>query len=529
MDLSGDLEIYMEMANFAMNMKPLRERPLVVLALLIIGLGSGLIDYFLPAMGDDLVFWQHLGLHDYTAPSRSTVSFIGAHIVGCNGRLFDIFGPVVTNLLPKAIASVLMGAMAMLFYISVLYAARVPRERHTAFALGLIAVTTAVMPWWDSMFLRVCQFNYQWGTTFCLLFIALFFDADKGRERPWRNVLYWMLGALAGASHEQTAVALCGGFGLWLLFGHWRDLTPRRKWMLAGLIVGALLPLCVPALYKRLGEERVGQTPGLLVLTTIPALLALYAVCAVCLARRRSRREILRLAGGEWGMLVLTATIAAAIGIASGIPGRTGFYSEACAIVAFARLALLLRVRVHPLVAGAVSAASLLLLIAHFAVSVATQRVMGREFAEVLAAYQKSADGIVYYDYHGRYDVSPLTLNRVKGVGDADDLWNIYAIQLAYGSPAKKYIVVPTGLRGRIEGMADSVSSAGTTVYRRQPSHAVLTADSLPLQYYPGPRARMLTRTHLRDGSEIWIATPRVRDPGDYALPVISKLEPTEP
>ncbi len=40
---------------------------------------------------------------------------------------------------------------------------------------------------------------------------------------------------------------------------------------------------------------------------------------------------------------------------------------------------------------------------------------------------------------------------------------------------------------------------------------------------YPGPAPRVISQTKLADGRDIWIATPRVRDPGDYELAVISE------
>ena len=251
----------------------------VAIALLVIAAGSGLLDYFTPMTGDDLMFWNALGLHDYTAPDRSTVSFILAHIFGCNGRLFDYMGPIITNLPPRWLSSVLMGAMAGVFFFSVLFAARVPSRRHTAFSLALLAVTLAVMPWWDSMYLRVCQFNYPWAAAFCLLFIGFFFrdaSAPQGRLRLWALLF---LGICAGASHEQAGVALCAAFLWWCFVGkRYRRLSLRRKYMLAGLLAGSLLSAGAPSIWARASAAAPGQSFGLLVATTLPVLMVFLLV-----------------------------------------------------------------------------------------------------------------------------------------------------------------------------------------------------------------------------------------------------------
>ena len=135
-----------------------------------------------------------------------------------------------------------------------------------------------------------------------------------------------------------------------------------------------------------------------------------------------------------------------------------------------------------------------------------------------------SPDGIVYYDITVRYDVSPLALNRVKGVPDADDYWARHSISEAYGTPGKIFAVLPSCFRGELEAMADSVAHGATAVYASRPDGCVLTEDDVLLRRYPGPAPQAVYSARMADGREIWIATPRVRDPGDYELPVKTRL-----
>lgn len=505
-------------------MKRLLQYPAVTLLLTIIVIGSALLDYFVPPMGDDLLFLHQLGGDGYTRPDRGTVSFILAHIFGCNGRLFDYMGPVIINLLPRAIASAVMGVMAGLFYYSVLYACRLPRHGYQMLSVVVIGATLAAMPWWDSMFLRVCQYNYQWATTFGLFFIGLFFRDPVIKSPRWL-ILIIILGIFAGSAHEQTGVAMCAAFLLWLVRdGNIRHLSRVRKYMLASLIAGTIMAIASPGIWHRAAKDTVGQTPAQIPLTTLPLLMMLIGIIAACMLSGGGRRYLKSLIVGEWGVTVCAAVIAGAIALFSGIPGRTGFFSEAASIVAITRMAADIKCRIPRVAAVTVVTSIIIMVSVHFAVSVITQSTLRHEHDEVTEAYIASPDGIVYYDFTNRYDVSPLTLSRVKGVADADDWWLLHALQEAYGTPEKTPIVIPSSFAGRLESMTDSVSDGRVTVYSAEPEHVAVTIDDAVLQYYPGPSPRVVTTARLSDGRDIWVATPLVLDPGDYILPVKSLL-----
>lgn len=497
----------------------------IVATLTVIAVGAGLLDFYMPMTGDDLKFWSFLGLEDFTAPNRRTISFILAHIFGCNGRLFDYMGPIVTNLLPHGVTSVLMGAMGGLFFYSVLAAARVPARGRTAFAMILMAVVMAVMPWWDSMFMRVCQFNYSWATTFCLLFFCFFFGAGGSEDSRTKRIGLFLISFFAGASHEQAAVAMCGAMGFWLIYNrNYKSLSPRRKVMLIGLAAGSLLPVGAPSIWHRAATENAHPDVAYIMIIALPALLLLLAVIAAISCSGKGRCYLRRALTADCLVMLLAALIAGAIALWSGIPGRTGFLSEALALVVFARMTMSLDWHIGTKSAWAVSVLAFAFIAVHLGVSVCAQRKLCREHDEVVELYRNSPDGIVYYDFTGRRDVSPLTLFRVKGVPDADDYWSLYVLADTYGSSEHQPVVLPAAFEGRLGQLQDSISIGQTTVYSSKPADVVVTIDDVVLQHYPGPAPRAVTRATMADGREIWIATPRVRDPGDYSLPVKSSL-----
>ncbi len=497
---------------------------IVLIVLLLLAIGSGLIDYFTPMTGDDLMFWNTLGLCDYTVPNRRTISFVLGHFFGCNGRLFDYMGPIITNLFPRWLSSAIMGAMSGLFFFSILYAARMPGRRHTALSLAVFAVTLAVMPWWDCT-LRVCHFNYTWAAAFCLLFIGLFFR-DTLSKPGWMKICgLLLLGIFAGASHEQAGVSMCAAFGLWcLIWKRYRSLSLHRRYLLYGLAAGTVLAVSSPNLWVRAAQNAPGYTPGPLIMTTLPILVVLLVMVAAMLFMPSGRRYVRRKITGEWGVLLACGVVSGIIAVACETPGRTGVLAESCSIVVLVMMILDLRLMVSRSVAAAVSCLALTWIVCHYAVTIAEQRKLGQEYGAMLEAYKASPDGIVYLDFTDRYDVSPLTLYRVKGVPDADDSWPLHSVSVAYGVPEKKPVVLPFFFKGRLETMTDSVTDGHTTVYSVKPAGCVVTEDDVHLQYYPGPAPRAIVHTRMANGREIWVASPRVRDPGDYELPVKTRL-----
>lgn len=505
-------------------MKRLLQYPAVTLLLTIIVIGSALLDYFVPPMGDDLLFLHQLGGDAYSCPDRGTLSFILAHIMGCNGRLFDYMGPLIINLLPRPIASAVMGGIAGLFYYSVLYACHLPQRGYQTLSACVIGTSLAAMPWWDSMYLRVCQFNYLWGATFCLLFIGVYFRDVRIVSRS-RLIMIFVLGIFAGASHEQTGVTMCAALLIWLVHnGNYRNLSTVRKCMLVSLLAGTFMTVAAPGIWHRAANDTADQIPPQILLTTLPLLMMLISIVASCMLSGRGRRYILSLIRGQWGVTATAAVISGVIALYSGIPGRTGLFSEAASIVAMTRMAADIKCRIPRGAAALVVTAIIILVSVHFAVSVSTQSKLRQEYDDVTRAYIASPDGIVYYDFTNRYDVSPLTLLRVKGVADADDWWLLHALQEAYGTPEKTPVVIPSSFSGSLEFMTDSLCDGRVTIYSAEPDHVVETIDDAVLQYYPGPSPRVVTAARLSDGRDIWVATPLVLDPGDYIRSVKSPL-----
>lgn len=478
----------------------------VTFTLLFLSAAAMLLDWFTPAMGDDLSFWTDLGLEDYTSPDRSTLSYIVGHLTGCNARIFDTFGPVVINLLPRALAAAVMGLMAGFYFMTLLNTAELPSRRHTTISLAVLAFTVAVLPWWDSMWMRVCHFNYLWSAAFTLLFISEFIKPQSNlRESRMRIAMMFLLGVAAAGSHEVAALSIWGAGLLWWIPNR-RDypLFGRRKALLAGAAAATVIHFAMPALWLRMNQGEYRFPIGETILLSVPVMAALTVIVLVMMLFSRRRRTLRELWKGKWGFLVATGLIGSAVVIASGSAGRTGFPAESCAIAALAIMLLRSGLRIRRAPAVIASAACITFICAHYVTAIAWQKKLGNEFREFTEAFRNSPDGIVYGDYHHRTDVPAIVLDRVKGVPDADD-WYMEVITRAYRTDSAPPVVLPPAFKGRLETFTGALTDGTVTICDSSAYIHLQLGDNV-------------TCTTTASGRGITIVRPGFRDPGDPPL-----------
>lgn len=480
--------------------------PVVVLA--IMTLGSIGLEYFRPIFSDDLAYWNFLGLDDYVMPNRRTISFILAHIFGVNGRLFEYMGPIMVDLMPRWLQALFMGSMAGLYF----YGMLLSTKRKGLFSVVFLAVTLAVMPWWDGMLIHACQFNYPWGTTFCLLFFWFFFHGSKNYNN-WAITGLFILSIFAGATHEQTGVAMCAGMlGYAFYHRNYTHFDKPRRWMIYGLLFGTLLPVGAPAIWQR--ALQVSTTSfhyplGQLILITFPVYILLLLILLIL--NRRWRPTV------EDVVMLAAATIAAVIGAASGTPGRTGWFSESISLILLARIWL--RSDLHPanLLKWVIAIAAFVFICVHYAVSVRYQARAYAEFEEMTSKFIKSDDGVVYLDYHPRYDVPGITLYRIYGIYPPYESWCVKMMSEAYGDSIKSPLVLPEAFEDR--EFRDSLTIGNVTLYRHEAPNVLVTQDSTLIQPWHG----MMRIVRQGPGYEAAIAVEL--EPADMFQPVISKRE----
>lgn len=493
-----------------------RLSPAVWLTLAGIAVATALLDWWMPLTGDDLEFQQFLLADDPRGPVRHAIAFVIASLMSCTGRLFDFAGPIMVWALPQWLTSAITGVMGAVYFYAVLRAARVPRHR-PATALLTIVATLIVTPWWDSLWLRTCQYNYVWGAAFCLLFITSFISRPGRREPTLRTLALTLLAFLAGATHEQTGVAMTvtlAGFALWR--GSWRGWT-RTQWCMAvALGVGTLITISAPSIWHRAATESYHFPVVTLLVTTLPLFSVTVAAIAVCLCFAGSRRRVAAALGREGLFILIAACVAAVIAVASGVPGRTGLFPEACAVALIAKIAVAVTHPARRPVSAGVCLLCMAVIAVHYSVTVRAQRVAFEEHTRMERLYSASAYGVIHMDYTGRYDFSPLTLLRVKGVPDEDDANQRQRLRRFMRKDGRPLVILPEALQAATP-LTGPVSAADVTIYPARPNMQT-GRDSLMVQLRGSASPRIVTVTVTTPGDTLWVAHPWVLDPGDLPL-----------
>lgn len=401
----------------------------VWLLLLFVAVASAVIDFFVPLMGDDL----HLNiiLNEKESPLRCVLSFCYGHYMLCNGRLFDSLGPVMANYMPALLMSALMGAMTASYFAAMLALARLLRPGRAAAAILFVALMLTILPWWDSMWLRVVQFNYLWSALFALLFVLCW------RRSGWLPAL---LGFVAAASHELSALTLCAGFFLWLLCGRrYESLSGSQKRSLVGLTAGTIFALASPGLYLRFTYDNAisERFPfGSILLSSLPVSLLLAVVLLGFAFSARGRARLSCLFAGSWSLWFFIALIGSIGTLLVGVPGRTGWLAQTFAAVALVRLLPPLRV------SRIVAAAAALWVVIHLSVVIREQIRACSEVNSALEQFANSDSAVISLSPTPRFGFSPLALGRVKGVPDADDGWLRFVFSKRYRNENVPFVVL---------------------------------------------------------------------------------------
>lgn len=466
--------------------------------IIIIAIGTGVLDYFTPLMGDDMSKWLAMGGDDSAFPDRRAISFLAAQYFGCNGRIFDALGPLITNLLPHVLASALIGFMTGLFFYALCLSAGVLREGRATLACGLIAVALFTLPWWDSMFMRVCHFNYIWATTFALFFVhAWFSELNPGK---WTLFGLFILGGMAGCFHEQIGVAMTAYFGLYVIIKRCWDwhLVP-----FAGLCIGTLLTIASPAIWIRNSEFIQDATRVEMLYTTLPwVIIALVVIAIISLTHNKLQAL---LGGDKLRAYIIIAVFSSAIALYSTTPGRTGWLPESFALVVLAMLCEGLNVNLKRGVSVMLISLCVLSTSAHFAVSICWQKKMYREYEHAIGLYRESTDGIVRMEYTDRFDVSPLTLYRVKGLPDVDDTHLLRVFSNHYGHGEPLFLI-------------DSKCDVSASL----PENYSLIYNTISdtLMVVQTASGQTIISPFLENGVTLYRLEPMVVDPGDHWHPV---------
>lgn len=455
-----------------------------------LAIASFFIYLFTPLSGDD---YGYCGIFSGAAPRYGYIwfpRFAAFHWLYINGRLLDKFMPLVTNLPPWCLASICALMLGAMYFLAV----RASGATRGWGPFALIAAIALLLPWWDSAFVFSVQVNYVWSSVFVLLAFILISDARRVR-RGWRGFGLLLLCFIGGMSHEGAAVPLLGGWILYFFFSR-RLPNPAQARMLIAFACGLLATLASPAFWDRVGGDHVpNDTPLILLLKSEPLVLLLWTAVIICFMIPATRARARDLLSGRFGPLVYAGLIGTPVIIASGTVGRSGWFVSLYAMIAIVGcLASFVRGR-SLLLGGCLSIA----LIAQAAGEACIQRGLYAEYRQFEEAFLQSPDGVVYGDFTKDDDLPVWTLNRLRGVPDADDIFILESISDYY----------------RLDSIPPVVIGSDDKIVSNLPEDVRKLKSS-----WPGWHEAWL----WSDGNDEWILTParggyvltrRVLDPGD--------------
>ena len=463
---------------------------LFIATTIFIGVCYIIFQYNFTLIGDDLTFTQRWFELQEERGWLSYPTFFYRHWLWSNARLADKINPLFFGILPKWIFYIANSLMIMsLFWLT----ARLSRLKSTDILYKMILLTLMVftLPWWDSMMLNVCWLNYVWSAVLCLCVIKLFSKSNTSETLgKWKIAGLFLFSAFSAGMHEASGVATCSGLIVYSLVRHKRKkLTYRQKTILISVLIGTLYVISSPASWNRLlAVEEIANKRGLFEIFTTSAffLIPLLAIIVILTIKRSGRKTLNELIHSEWLIFTVAAIVSGLIGMASGIIGRTCFFSQICSLIAIFHY--ISRYHTTSFISKILSLILVSAIAIHFIAVTHYQKIIGTELKTSIEKFKESADGIIYMDFLREQEMPCWLLNKVKGVPDTDDVWHLHTISLYYSDSSKPLIILPEKLQNiDASEIKNTIRLGYDYVSPQQPETTTLmTYEKIPLQHFFG-------------------------------------------
>ena len=487
-----------------------------------LGVTAFFIQLFTPYAGDDLAYLSTFnGAHATYDSLWQYPRAVASHWLHSNGRSANYLLVLLTTVCNRGFVALMCGAMTGAMY---WFAARLScRRSDNPLITALLRAAWALgLPWWDSMMLFACQFNYVWATAMSLA-AAWMILYRQPRSRTGM-LIACIFCATAGAMHEAASAPLLAGLVSYAMLN--RDVrcgaNRQQRLLLASFAVGVAEVMLSPGIWMRLGSASAQADDALLplLLKSAPLGLALIACIAAMACTRRGRAALAADAHTPIVVWIIAAVGSTAFCAVSGVVGRSGWWAETYTLMA-ATLWLSQVISPKPRTWHYVAAAGIaLVLLAREAGLVMLQHSIYKEQQQFEDLYRTSPDGVVFLDATPD-DAQPWwTLNRLRGVPDADDAYLLQTFADYYSPKSLWPTVLPTeaatldysALGDTVLGCGDRITStlpaeARTYASAREGVGVMMFSDSTGCQYVIQPFTRY--------GKHFYHITRRIIDPGD--------------
>lgn len=474
--------------------------------IILAGICCAVMAMTMPLMGDDLGYAYNYLTH-YGSPADMPL-IVSRHWLHVNSRMADMLNSVWLGMAPRWILASMCGVMTVL-YLS--FAIRCAQLTPAFSRMLLTALLLLTMPWWDSFFLFVCQFNYVWSSVL-VLGVTGYITGLLHITGRWQRLMI-PLGLLAGWMHEAAGLPAACGLGAWLLINrNFTSLSPTRRITVLTFCLGAALSVTSPASWSRAANVEPNDPMWLLMLKSDFYALALTLLIAWAAAfRRRMLYEAIR---SPWTVFTTAALASMCFSAIGGIVGRSGWFAQTFALVALFSPGMPLTaacLRPSATVSRALTIIPAAVIALHLIEVTRWQLRANAETERSMELYRASADGAIYMDPLQRYDFPWWNLCKNKGVPDADDFYLNRTIDSCIGHGTKTFRVLPDTL-SRLRGhtVTGPLTISGGTVSPTPPDHTSATG----ITCIDGTE-HTVTPFSTADGTRLFYTAPRILDPGD--------------
>lgn len=493
--------------------------PVLVLA---VALLTALLYAFMPYSGDDYAYFTHW---DTTSPLASLLGFpreVARHWYHVNGRLANFIAPPLLAAVPRwLLASACGVAMWLMLCMSLKWSG--VWRRHHVLATLLIAVVVLAFPWWDSMQLFDCQFNYVWTSALVLsaLWLITASTRDTAPVKPWKTFGTAIVAIAGGMMHESASLPLLVGLAAWRALDIRRPLPRRTRTLLLCFLFGTVVAATSPGIWHRAAAVSEPNDTLLWLFLKSDAIVGVFYAALLASAAFPRGRRLLRSMFASPVLILAVATLPAlAISLRSGIVGRSGWFASLYAIIALTDLLRRLDLRIRPALSRAAAAALALLVVAHYAGCIVWQHRRYADFRRFEKAYAESSDGVVALDHIRDTQLPTWTLNRTRGIPDPDDVYQLEMFAQSHRRRTPFPVVLPSDALTRLPAPgATTVLKSGDMLSDRLPAGAVphpMRPGRPQLYIYRAADGELWTaQTFMRGGRTLYHLAPLILDPGD--------------
>lgn len=460
----------------------------------------------LPYTADDLFYYA--GFQAKYGRWSLYPRYVYDTVMFLNGRIANWGAVPLFALQPDWMVWVENGLMVAAFLALVFKASLMGRDSLTA-RIGFIFLFIFTYPWWDSMMMLVCQFNYTWAMVPGLALVLWLLDGIP-RRMGWAACL---LAAVAGLMHEAFSLPLLCGIAVYLILsGRLRSLSRTEKAVLVTFALATAFVCLCPGILRRFLRSSAGESEPLLriILTNDFYAVGLLIFSVVMLwARPRLFRSAIKT---PWVIFAVAAMVSAVLSVSAGWIGRSGWFAQTFALIAFFRWGMMHGVRIPRLAGGVFAAIASGLVIIHLCGVMCYQVKVGAERQAAFDAYRANPAEPVYMDWTPQADVPWYFSDKVIGMVDYDEGYDLATIRDILGDSIHEFTVLPAALR--------DIDASGITAVTRVQGGFLTPAP--PVSYQDEDRTITLIRGRqymvvpfVKEGRSLWYVTPRILDPDD--------------